>query len=153
MELIIMSLRYILLIVLYLFIFRVILLIIKDMRASGQKSAQKQPGNAVINGNTEAYLVVVQSDVPALAEGTKIKLNEENYIGRGPENRIQILDNYTSQKHSRLTLNKGQFWIEDLGSKNGTFVDGVRIEKPVTLINGDLFKVGGVSFKFERWNG
>lgn len=152
MEFVIIILRYILLLILYLFIFRVILLIIRDIRDRRIISAT-HPADApvVYDDHRDSFLLIVNSDVPALAIGAKISLATENYIGRSAENRIQIPDDFTSHHHARLTLNQGQFWLEDLGSKNGTYIAGVKLDKPTLLNNGDLFSIGGVTFKLERW--
>lgn len=148
MDVVLILLRYILILILYLFIFRIILLIVRDIKATKTEA----PGEMDEPPPTDVfYLIIVQSNVPELAEGTKIKLGMENYIGRGADNYIQIADDFTSHRHARLSLINGQFRLEDLGSKNGTFIDGGRIDKAVTLISGGLFQIGGVTFRLERW--
>ena len=150
MDLVIIALRYILLLVLYLFLFRVILLIIRDIRSNKTALSVSVP-NKTTAGIMAAGLIVETSDVPELVEGSKIKLTAENYLGRGPENHIRVADDFTSQRHARVAINNGEYWLEDLGSKNGTVVNGARIDEPVNLANGDLFQIGGVTFRFERW--
>ena len=150
MDLVIIALRYILLLVLYLFLFRVILLIIRDIRSNKTDPIVSVP-NKTNDGIMTAGLIVETSDVPELVEGDKIKLTTENYLGRGSENRIQVADDFTSHRHARLAIINGEYWLEDLNSKNGTVVNGARIDKPVNLVNGDLFQIGGVTFRFERW--
>ncbi len=63
-------------------------------------------------------------------------------IGRDPSNTIAINDAEISRKHSRLTFQGGKHVIEDLGSTNGTFVNGQRLAGPVVLKPGDVVSLG-----------
>jgi len=78
----------------------------------------------------------------ALSEG-------ENIIGRDPTVSVFIDDATVSRHHARLTITAEQVLLEDLGSKNGTFIDGKRIEKSI-LDDGSEFHVGGVRLVFRR---
>ncbi|MBN1237236.1 MAG: FHA domain-containing protein [Gammaproteobacteria bacterium] len=68
-------------------------------------------------------------------------------IGRGAGCDIQIATHFVSREHARLTVHGGQVRIEDLGSKNGVFVNAVRVERE-TLRHGDLITVGESQFRF-----
>jgi hypothetical protein len=69
---------------------------------------------------------------------------EEIYVGRSPENEIQIKDRFVSRRHLRITRKEGKYYLEDLESKNGTFVDGtlilpgvpVGLEKDIPVVMG-----------------
>jgi pSer/pThr/pTyr-binding forkhead associated (FHA) protein len=63
-------------------------------------------------------------------------------IGRDSSNSITINDAEISRKHSRLTFQGGKYVIEDLGSTNGTFVNGQRLAGPVVLKPGDVVSLG-----------
>lgn len=72
-------------------------------------------------------------------------------IGRDLTNDIVINDSEVSRKHARLTAQAGSFLLEDLGSTNGTFVNGQRLIGPHLLRPGELILVGeNVSFSFEE---
>jgi hypothetical protein len=72
-------------------------------------------------------------------------------IGRDLTNDIVINDSEVSRKHARLTAQAGSFLLEDLGSTNGTFVNGQRLLGPHLLRPGELILVGeNVSFSFEE---
>ena len=64
-------------------------------------------------------------------------------IGRAPPADLVVDDRQVSRSHCRLTLRNGHVWVEDLGSTNGVFVDGVRIEARVRLPVGAILRVGG----------
>jgi pilus assembly protein CpaF len=63
-------------------------------------------------------------------------------IGRDSSNSIAINDAEISRKHSRLSFQGGKYVIEDLGSTNGTFVNGQRLAGPVVLKPGDVVSLG-----------
>ncbi len=69
-------------------------------------------------------------------------VQEEATIGRDISNRIVINDPEVSRRHSRLTLQVGGYVIEDLGSTNGTFVDGQRLMGPHLLRPGQTIMLG-----------
>lgn len=63
-------------------------------------------------------------------------------IGRDSSNAVAINDAEVSRKHSRLTFQGGRYVIEDLGSTNGTFVNGQRLTGPYVLKSGDVVSLG-----------
>ena len=63
-------------------------------------------------------------------------------IGRDSSNGVVINDSEISRKHSRLTFQGGKYVLEDLGSTNGTFVNGQRLAGPVVLKSGDVVSLG-----------
>ena len=69
-------------------------------------------------------------------------VQDELTIGRDITNRIVINDAEVSRKHARLTLQSGSYVIEDLGSTNGTFVDGQRLIGPHVLRPGETIMLG-----------
>ena len=63
-------------------------------------------------------------------------------IGRDSSNAVAINDAEISRKHARLTFQGGKYVIEDLGSTNGTFVNGQRLSGPFVLKSGDVVSFG-----------
>src|SRR4030067_769191 len=63
-------------------------------------------------------------------------------IGRDSTNEIVINDAEVSRRHARLTFQGGKYVLEDLGSTNGTFVNGQRLAGPVVLKPGDVVSLG-----------
>jgi hypothetical protein len=66
---------------------------------------------------------------------------DETTIGRWPENDIVIADRWVSRHHTRITRQGLRYVVEDLGSKNGTFVNGQRLTGPHELEDGDRIQV------------
>ncbi len=70
-------------------------------------------------------------------------------IGRSPEADIVLMDEKASRIHCGIRLWDGEFYLKDLKSKNGTFVNGERIEVS-KLKSSDTVRIGGTSFNFEQ---
>jgi len=70
------------------------------------------------------------------------------YIGREETNQVSIDDAALSKKHAKIVYSAGSFYIEDLGSRNGTFVNGDRVVRRSVLKDGDLIRLGLLILKF-----
>ena len=68
----------------------------------------------------------------------------EHVLGRDPDLEIFLNSAGVSRRHARIRISAGQATIEDLGSKNGTFVGDQRVERPRSLGDGDIIRVGSV---------
>ncbi|MEN9810183.1 MAG: hypothetical protein RLZZ488_1750 [Pseudomonadota bacterium] len=79
---------------------------------------------------------------------------EAKMIGKGESCDIKIADDVmVSRSHSRLSLERGLLWIEDLGSRNGTYINNKKIDKKTLLRSGDKVNIGQVStFQCSQWN-
>ena len=77
----------------------------------------------------------------------------ENLLGRDPEAVVWIDLNSVSRRHARIVVAGDAATIEDLKSRNGTFVDGRRITSPTPLANGDKIKIGAASLVFRSFRG
>ena len=73
----------------------------------------------------------------------------ETFAGRASSNDIQINDEKSSRQHFKLERRDDGFVVSDLGSTNGTRVNGVKITEPVLLLNGDTVSVGKCDYVFE----
>jgi hypothetical protein len=68
-------------------------------------------------------------------------------LGRGPHCDLQILTHFVSREHARLSVSAGATVIEDLGSRNGVFVNAIRVDRR-QLQQGDLVTIGETQFRF-----
>jgi len=81
-------------------------------------------------------------------KGRIFELQEgENIIGRQSRT-VEISDRTVSRRHSRLSIANGQSTLEDLGSANGTYLNGVRINKPTAVKGGDQIRCGSTLLVF-----
>jgi hypothetical protein len=63
-------------------------------------------------------------------------------IGRGPESTIQLADLSVSRKHARIAYRQGAYWLSDLGSMGGTWVDGSKLAAPRRVATGQTIDIG-----------
>lgn len=70
-------------------------------------------------------------------------------IGRGESNDIVVGEEHVSKEHASVFYEENEFWIEDLESTNGTYVNGKRIEHRAALRNEDLIKIGTMILKLK----
>jgi serine phosphatase RsbU (regulator of sigma subunit) len=69
-------------------------------------------------------------------------------LGRSPENRVVLTDSSVSRQHARFFFKENAWWVEDLGSKNGTKVNGNLIDGPKKVKPGDGIQVGSFQLVF-----
>ncbi|MBR1969341.1 MAG: FHA domain-containing protein [Clostridia bacterium] len=140
-EIISKILTYIFVIIIYLFIYVIIRMIFLDIHTMYRKKS---------GGFADAYLKLINLrqdlDFP-VDESYEVSDNE--VIGRGKKCDISIADRYLSTKHSRIFKSSGKFYLEDLESTNGTYLNGEELtDKAVELLDGDKITVGRINFLF-----
>ena len=78
---------------------------------------------------------------------------DEVTLGRLPECDIQLQSNMVSRRHARVVRKEDGFVLEDLGSGNGSYVNGKRIEGSIPLKHDDRVKLGPVLLRFDTGEG
>ncbi|CAA9406010.1 MAG: hypothetical protein AVDCRST_MAG22-1568 [uncultured Rubrobacteraceae bacterium] len=112
-------------------------------RASGRRAYAPRP-----TGNPE--LVVEESEV--LAPETRFDLKDgATSVGRSSTSDVVLKsDDYASGRHAQLTRHGGLLYVEDLGSTNGTFVNGSKTVGATPVRNGDFIRIGSTAFRYEE---
>jgi FHA domain len=143
------------LVLLYLFIWRVVRTASRDLRSAPQESMvlapqREQERKKRSRAKEAGRLVVVSS--PALESGDRRTIDSAPLtIGREPGNDLALpRDEFSSGRHARVEPRPDGVWIEDIGSTNGTFVNGVRLTVRRKLVPGDLIRIGETDLRFER---
>ncbi|HUZ82005.1 MAG TPA: FHA domain-containing protein [Gaiellaceae bacterium] len=143
------------LVLLYLFIWRIVRSAARDLRLP-QESMILAPQQAAAagflpqpQGRELGRLVVLTS--PALAEGDIFTLDSHALtMGRGATNDVPLPDDeYASTRHARFEPRRDGVWVEDIGSTNGTFVNGIRLTRERKLVPGDIVRIGETDVRFE----
>ena len=139
------------LVLLYLFIWRIVRSAARDVRMP-QESFILAPSQAAELAalRDSGRLVVVTS--PALSEGDELTLNSSALLlGRGSDNDVNLArDEFASSKHARVEPRRDGVWVEDVGSTNGTYLNGEPLNGPQPLHVGDKIRIGDSEFTFER---
>ena len=103
-------------------------------RRSGKPAKPRKPRRGA-----PTHLLVVEGDNP----GTRAELADAPLlIGRGSDAAIKLDDDYVSTRHARVAASGDEWFVEDLGSTNGTYVGPVRITQPTTIGLGVQVRVG-----------
>ena len=148
--------KALLLLLLFAFIYAVMRRGIGDLRRVPDDElfepgrAQDGRGAYAPRGSAESELIVEDSEV--LAPETRFEIrNGATSIGRSSASDIVLKsDDYASGSHAQLTRHGGLLYVEDLGSTNGTFVNGRKTVGATPLRHGDSVRVGSTTFRYEE---
>jgi pSer/pThr/pTyr-binding forkhead associated (FHA) protein len=107
--------------------------------------------NPDVNSNTlspRARLLCLNQDLDTSLQGLEIVLSgQAQTIGRSSENTVYVPYQRISRNHARIFPERGAWWIEDLKSTNGVFINEERISRAALLRPGDIVKVGPIAFR------
>jgi hypothetical protein len=150
-----LALKIAFLVLLYLFIWRIVRTVGRDSRPSQESfvlrpAPQAAPAAEAVPQPPRPRLVVVAG--PVLPVGGELELDSTSFtLGRGDDNDVSIDgDEFASARHARIEPRRDGVWVHDLGSTNGTFVNGEQIDGPRRLANGDVVSVGSTDLRFEE---
>jgi hypothetical protein len=141
------------LVLLYVFIWRIVRSASRDLRLPQESMIlSPQQASALLPrpvARELGRLIVVTS--PALGKGEVVTLDSHALrIGRGSDNELTIeRDEYASSHHARFEPRRDGVYVEDIGSTNGTFVNGIRLAGERRLATGDVVRIGETDLRFE----
>jgi len=130
--------RIMFLALLYAFLFVVVRVLLRDLRAASRGRGEL------------GRLIVLASPRGEPPPGATFALDAIATLGRDVNNTIVVEDPFASSEHAVLTFRGRNWYIEDLGSTNGTFVNGLPVETVAPLGFGDEIQVGEVRFRLDR---
>jgi pSer/pThr/pTyr-binding forkhead associated (FHA) protein len=139
------------LVLLYLFLWRIVRTASRDLRTPQESfvlAPQQMRKSAVPEPRVAGRLVFVSA-----GSGARDSYEIDSAavtVGRGHANDIPLDDEFASTLHARVESRPDGVWVEDVGSTNGTAVNGALIEKPRKLSPGDVIRIGGTDLRFER---
>ena len=147
-----LALKIAFLILLYLFIWRIVRSAARDLRLPQESmilAPQQVQGLIQQAARKQGRLVVLQS--PALDVGEVVTLDTHPLtVGRGLTNDVSLaVDEYASTRHARFEPRRDGVFVEDIGSTNGTFVNGIRVTRERKLVAGDVVRIGETDLRFE----
>ncbi len=133
--------RILFLVLLYMFLFAVARVLVRDLRVAARGPVEL------------GRLVVIASPHDEPPAGSMFPLDAVTSLGRDVNNAIVVDDPFASSEHAVLTFRGRAWYVEDLESTNGTFVNGVPVEQVAPLGFGDELQVGEVRFRLDRGRG
>jgi len=143
--------------VLYLFLLWTVRSALKDMAGSGRvPDEEEEPGGG---GRERRAAMDLRSGVRPRLEvvaalgyepGTAFEVGDSATVGRSPTADVRIDDPYASSAHARI-FPRGQFmYIEDMGSTNGTYLNGRQLRKPEQLRVADVVRIGDTEYRYQE---
>ncbi len=145
------ALKYGLFALLFLFIWRSMRWVVRGLSVAEAPAAadrggrRRQPAPTLPPGPS-TLLVQGHGD----AKPRTVKLAASMTVGRAPECELRVEDTYASQQHARLFAKNNSWFVEDLGSTNGTFVNDQKLAAPAMLQPGDRVRVGQTVLELRR---
>jgi len=130
--------RILFLVLLCGFLFAVARVLLRDLRSASRGPVQL------------GRLVVVASPLEEPPVGSAFALDAVTTLGRDVNNAIVVDDPFASSEHAVLTFRGRAWYVEDLESTNGTYVNGVPVERVAAVGFGDELQVGEVRFRLDR---
>jgi hypothetical protein len=152
------ALKFGFLAVLYLFLLWMARSALKDLRRAGNEQAAPAYEDATGMHNATAGLNDSPGGLPklrvasaaGLRAGSAYDLSQGALLGRGEQADIRLEDTFASSSHARLVPQGEVMVLEDLGSTNGTYLNGEPLRGPQPLHVGDSIRIGDSEFTFER---
>jgi pSer/pThr/pTyr-binding forkhead associated (FHA) protein len=132
-------LRLLFLALLYAFLYMVVKALLRDLRAAAREPTREL-----------GRLIVVASPSGEPAVGVVFALDAITSLGRDVNNSIVIDDEFVSATHAALTYRGRAWYVEDLGSTNGTFVNGSPVDGLSPVAFGDEVQIGQAKLRLER---
>lgn len=147
-------LKYALLVLLYFFVYRAVRSVALDLagrrrdgRTAEMRSPEASSARGSKGGKPPSQAVVHEPDVE---KPRTIRLSGSAQIGRADACAIRLSDTYVSQVHARLYGDDGTWFVEDLGSTNGTFLNDRKVDRAVAVHAGDVVKIGKTVLELRR---
>jgi hypothetical protein len=115
------------------------------MEIPAEKDGSPVPdARTILESSPAPYLLITAGP----GRGQAFDLQGEVHLGRSHGNAIALMDGKVSRTHARLDPIRHTYILTDLGSANGTYVNGVRINQPVRLRDGDVIQTGDTQLVF-----
>lgn len=130
--------KYIFIVIIYLFIFSIIRLIYLDIRSTDSFSLAGRPYLKLLNRRDSLSYKIKDHYV----------VEDKISLGRDKHNEIVLRDPFISKNHLVIVKDEGNYFLEDLNSANGTYINQEKVEDVVQLTNGDVLEVGNIEFLF-----
>ena len=131
----VLILRVLLALLLYAFLAILMVFLWRDFRSRGLTS----------DTVPDAHLLVEEGPEP----GKVFLMTSHNVLGRSAENDVSLPHDTVSTQHASISFRNGHWWLEDLGSRNGTLLNDARVDQSLMISSGDKISLGGIRLVFK----
>jgi pSer/pThr/pTyr-binding forkhead associated (FHA) protein len=137
-------LKLFLLLLLYLFFFRVVRAVWAEVSPPKRVEPAKQRRSERVpkKGRSRKTPPHLRAIAPEELKGRTYALGEEITVGRAAGCQVTLDDSYASQLHARVYARDGTWYVEDLGSTNGTYLNRRKVAGPMVMQRGDKLQIG-----------
>jgi pSer/pThr/pTyr-binding forkhead associated (FHA) protein len=146
--------KLVLLALLYLFLFRMVRTVAMDLYGPGKRKAAPPPRPAIANAEQPKRTRKQPRELvvhPPDGRPTVVPLGERRVtLGRADGASVVIEDVYVSDEHAEVIPEDGGWAVRDLGSTNGTFLNGAKVTQPTFLSSGDQLRLGKTRIEVRR---
>jgi hypothetical protein len=122
---------------LYGFLGLVVFIVLRDLKQQGELLAARQPPVLILTNSLDADAI------------PKRYMKPEVILGREADCDFPLDDQTVSSQHARLSYHQKQWWLEDLASTNGTYLNDDPVSSPVVITHGDVLRLGRVVVRIE----
>jgi hypothetical protein len=140
----VLLLRLLFVFLLYFFLFQVVRVTTRELIALASQGERRPPGR---EGAPAARLVVVDGAASDLVPGVAFALRPVTTVGRHAHNTIVVDEPFLSVEHAEIAFDQGRWWLRDLGSTNGTFVNGDPVTVATGIRPGDIVQFGRIKLE------
>jgi pSer/pThr/pTyr-binding forkhead associated (FHA) protein len=147
-------LKFVLLAGLYLFLARAIRVVVADLYGSRRKPSPPPRPQVAAPADPPRRSRKVPRELVIYPPSGKPEVrgltNEGVRLGRAPQADVVLSDVYASDEHAEILVEDGGWTIRDLGSTNGTFLNGAKVTRPTPLAAGDQLRLGKTRIEVRR---
>jgi pSer/pThr/pTyr-binding forkhead associated (FHA) protein len=140
-------LKFAFLAVLYLFLLWIARSALKDLGRSRPSPIDGSAGPA--DGIPRAPLLIVVGG-GGLQAGAQFAIDGSTTIGRSPQAEVRIDDSFASARHARIYEREGLYYVEDMGSTNGTYLNERQLRSQKQLRGEDRIRIGDTEFRYQQ---
>ncbi len=158
-DIVILIFRLMIIFLLYFFIFLVVRVIVREFNFATRRARlvarelevapPVEPLYQTASGSGGRLVVTDAGNSTTVRPGMVFELNPVTPIGRKAENLIILNDDFVSSEHALIAKRDGQWWLSDIASTNGTYLNGERLSQPRVLRIGDVVGIGRVKLRLE----
>jgi hypothetical protein len=142
----ILALRIAFIFLVYFFLYQIARVTIRELVAIGNVTANAGPSTPILPDPSSA-LEIIDPAESSFAAGMHLPLEHYTTVGRRDDNSMVIDDGFISGSHAELVFDHGAWWLQDLNSTNGTFVNNQPVQGRIRLDDGDIVQFGRVRLR------